>query len=60
MTAIVKALSSVLPAIPSDSDMLKMLAVFCGLGLVASLILITSGISAVPADPQVLNVMSWI
>jgi hypothetical protein len=39
MTEIAKAFSNVIPAISSDFDILKSVAVFCGVGLCVSLIL---------------------
>jgi hypothetical protein len=44
MTAIPKALSNVIPAISPDFDILKTVAVFCGVGLCVSLILASYGL----------------
>ena len=44
MTAVAKALSNVIPAISPDFDNLKTVAVFCGIGLCVSLVLISSGL----------------
>jgi uncharacterized BrkB/YihY/UPF0761 family membrane protein len=60
MTAIAKALSNVFPTTQPEFDVLKMLAVFCGVGLLASLVFVASGVSVIPTEPQALNVMNWI
>jgi hypothetical protein len=44
MTAIAKALSNVIPATSPDGDILGAVAVFCGVGLVISLILASFGV----------------
>jgi hypothetical protein len=44
MAAIAKALSNVIPAISPDFDILKTVAVFCGVGLCVSLILASHGL----------------
>jgi hypothetical protein len=44
MAAIAKALSKAFPAISSDTEMLKTVAMFCGVGLVASLLLASYGL----------------
>jgi hypothetical protein len=44
MTAIAKAFSNVIPAISPDFDILKIVAVFCGVGLCVSLILASYGL----------------
>jgi hypothetical protein len=43
MTAIAKAFSNVIPAISPDFDIVKTVAVFCGVGLCVSLILVSYG-----------------
>jgi hypothetical protein len=60
MTAIAKVIANSRPATPPDFDMLKTVAVFCGLGLLASLVLIASGLTILPVEAQALNVMNWI
>ena len=61
MTAIApKALSNALPAISTDVDAFRTIALFCGVGLLVSLVLVASGLSFLPADSEVLNVMNWI
>ena len=60
MTAIARALSNAIPAIPTDFDVLKAVALFCGVGLLVSLVLVASGLSLLPTDAQTLNVMTWI
>jgi hypothetical protein len=44
MTTIVKALSNAIPAISPDVDILKTLAMFCGVGLFVSLLLASYGL----------------
>jgi hypothetical protein len=44
MTAIAKAFSNIIPAISPDFDILKTVAVFCGIGLCVSLILASYGL----------------
>jgi len=44
MTAIARALSRALPAIQTEAEALKIIAVFCGAGLVVSLLPATAGI----------------
>jgi hypothetical protein len=56
MTAIAKAFSNVIPAISPDVDILKTVALFCGVGLVVSL-----G-AYLPLEPHTygLDVMDWM
>jgi hypothetical protein len=44
MTAIIRALSRAFPATSPESETLKLLALFCGAGLLVSLILMTYGL----------------
>jgi hypothetical protein len=44
MTAIAKAFLNAVPAISTDFDVLKTVAVFCGVGLCVSLILVSYGL----------------
>jgi hypothetical protein len=44
MTAIAKALSNAIPAISPDVDILKAVAMFCGVGLLVSLLLASYGL----------------
>jgi hypothetical protein len=44
MTAIARAFVNAIPAISPDVETLKMVAVFCGIGLVVSLILASYGL----------------
>jgi hypothetical protein len=60
MTAIAKALSNAFPAISTDVDSLGTIALFCGVGLLASLVLVASGLTFLPSEPQSLNVMNWL
>jgi hypothetical protein len=48
MTAIAKAFSRALPATQIEIETLKIIAVFCGAGLVASLLLATYGLDISP------------
>jgi hypothetical protein len=60
MTAIAKVISNARSASSPDFDTLKTVAVFCGVGLLASLVLILSGVTVLPAEPSALNVINWI
>jgi hypothetical protein len=44
---------------PTDIDMLRTIALFCGAGLLAS-VLLAAALTWVPTEPQSLNVMDWI
>ena len=44
MTAIAKVFSNAIPAISPDVDILKMVAVLCGIGLVVSLMIASYGL----------------
>ena len=44
MTAIAKAIANAIPAISPDVEILKTVAVFCGVGLFVSLILVICGL----------------
>lgn len=44
MTAIARAFSSAFPAISSDADSLGTVALFCGVGLLVSLLLVSAGL----------------
>jgi hypothetical protein len=43
----------------TDIDMLRTIALFCGAGLLVS-VLVAAGLTWLPAEPQSLNVMDWI
>jgi hypothetical protein len=60
MHATAKAFSNTTPSIPPGFDILKTVALFCGVGLLIVLVLVLSGSSFPPTDPQALNVMYWI
>jgi hypothetical protein len=45
--------------VASDIDILKMIAVFCGVGLLVPLVLVIA-LSYLPIEPQTLDVMDWI
>jgi hypothetical protein len=61
MTAIAKTLSTAFPAFSTDVDnTLGTIVLFCGLGLLASLVLVASGLTILPAEPQSLDVINWI
>jgi hypothetical protein len=59
VTAIAKALSSVIFADSPDLDIVKTIALFCGIGLLVSLVL-AAGLSYLPAEPHTLDVMDWV
>jgi hypothetical protein len=44
MTAIVRAISFAFPAASTESDILKTIAIFCGVGLAISLCVISYGV----------------
>jgi hypothetical protein len=56
VTAIAKALSSVIFADSPDLDIFKTIALFCGIGLLVSLLL-AAGLSYLPAEPHTLDAM---
>jgi hypothetical protein len=60
VTANAKAVSETAPASPPDFEMLETLAVLCGLGLLASLVLVSSGLWFIPTEPEALNIITWI
>ena len=60
MNAIAKAFANTIPSIPPDFDILKTVALFCGVGLSVVLVLVLLGSSVLPTDPEALNVMCWI
>jgi hypothetical protein len=60
MHATAKAFSNTIPSIPPGFDILKTVALFCGVGLSIVLILVLLGSSFPPTEPQALNVMNWI
>lgn len=59
MTAIAKALSCVIFANSPDLDIFKTIALFCGIGLLVSLLL-AAGLSYLPTEPHTLDVIDWI
>jgi hypothetical protein len=60
VTAIAKALLSSVSTESPDADVFKTIVLFCGLGLLASLLL-TAGLVYLQIDPpQASNVMDWI
>jgi hypothetical protein len=42
-----------------DLDIVKTIALFCGIGLLVSLVL-AAGLSYLPAEPHTLDVMDWV
>jgi hypothetical protein len=60
LTASTKVVSETAPAIPPDFQMLETLAVLCGLGLLASLGLVSSGLLFISTEPEALNIITWI
>jgi hypothetical protein len=60
MTAIARVFLNVFPAaISPDVDIFKTIALFCGVGLLVSLLL-AAGLSYLPAESHTLDVMDWI
>jgi Na+/H+ antiporter NhaA len=59
VTAISKTFSRAASAESSDVDILMTIALFCGIGLLISLLLI-AGLAYLPPEPQMLNVRDWI
>ena len=60
MTAIAKAfLLNVVSTDSRDVDIVKTIALFCGLGLLVSLLL-AAGLSRLRLEPHTLDVMDWI
>jgi hypothetical protein len=60
MNAIAKAFSNTIRSIPPDFDILKTFVLFCGVGLLILLVLVSLGASFRPTEAQALNVMYWI
>ncbi|MGD0851345.1 hypothetical protein [Bradyrhizobium sp.] len=60
MTAIAKALLvNVIYADSPDLDIFKTIALFCGVGLLVSLLLAT-GLAYLPSEPHTLDVIDWM
>jgi hypothetical protein len=60
MTALAKALLlSVVSADSPDIDSFKTIALFCGVGLLVSLLL-AAGLAYLPSQPHTLDVIDWI
>jgi hypothetical protein len=60
VTAIAKAfLLNVVSTDSRDVDIVKTIALFCGLGLLVSLLL-AAGLGQLPLEPHTLDVMDWI
>jgi hypothetical protein len=59
----VTAISEIFPKVVSeeshDVDILKTIALYCGVGLLVTLLL-TAGLAFLPPAPQTLDVMDWI
>jgi hypothetical protein len=60
MHATAKAFSNTVRSTPPGFDILETVALFCGVGLLIVLVLVLFGSSALPTEPQALNVMNWI
>jgi hypothetical protein len=54
-----KTLLNAVSADQTDIDMLRTIALFCGVGLLVS-VLVAAGLTWLPTEPQSLNVMDWI
>jgi hypothetical protein len=54
-----KALSYFVAIESPEADAFKTIALFCGVGLLVSLLLIL-GFAYLPAEPRTLDVMDWI
>jgi hypothetical protein len=59
VTAITKAFASVVHTESPDANFLRAIALFCGVGLLISL-LVTAGLTYVPREPSTLDVLNWI
>ena len=60
MIATAKPLSETAPATPPDFQILETLAILCGLGLLTSFLLVSSGLWFIPTEPEALNIITWI
>jgi hypothetical protein len=60
MHATVKVISTTIPSLPPGFDILKTIALFCGVGLLIVLVLGLLESSVLPTEPEALNVMCWI
>jgi hypothetical protein len=56
----ISSIPNAIPSIPPGFDILKTIAVFCGIGLLTVLVLGLLGPSFLPTEPETLNVMCWI
>lgn len=56
----ISSIPNTIPSIPPGSDILKTVALFCGVGLLIVLVLGMLGPSFLPTGPETLNVMCWI
>ena len=54
-----KTLLNAVSADQTDIDMLRTIALFCGVGLLVS-VLVAAGLTWLPTEPQSLNVTDWI
>jgi len=59
VAAIAKAFLDVVSSDSPDVEIFKTIALFCGVGLLVSLLL-AAGLSYLPAEPHTLDVMDWI
>ena len=60
MIARANSVSETTPSTPPDFQILETLAVLCGLGLLTSLVLVSSGLWFIPTEPEALNIITWI
>ena len=59
MTEMAKAFFNVVSAESPDVDIFKTIALFCGVGLLAALLL-AAGLAYLPPEPHTLQVIDWI
>ena len=59
MATIARALSYLVSAESPEVDVFKMIVLFCGVGLLVSLLLIL-GFAYLPSEPRTLDVMDWV
>lgn len=59
MTTLIKAVSSFTLIDLSEFDGLKTIALFCGVGLLVSLLVVV-GLTLPPLGPETLDVLDWI
>jgi hypothetical protein len=60
MHATAKVIPTTIPSLPPGFNILKTIALLCGVGLLIVLVLGLLGSSVLPTAPETLNVMCWI